>query len=327
MPGHSLIPVLTFREQMLCPNNPYRSPDKAWQPDKAGKNDGTPSAVQWQEPCAASPRAREIYRNILDEVMAIFPSPFIHLGGDEYFGQAWEQCPDCQRVVETEHLRDGDNPRLRELFAHCLGSKQKYLLYRWWVSKMCDFVRSRGRWPVLWDDLSWEGKYPRDAVVMQWHYQGGRDAYQQVDTPNNPAAEAALLGHDTIMVPFSHLYLDHDSTLADVYRLSLVPAGMPLNAQRHFWPPCRALGNGGRSRGQVRLSPHLCSRRNWLDTSRLPQLGRIRRTTGPPSRPAWAASEWPLENGTTAIGRMLGVSMTEPMTRGTMERLSPLTIV
>jgi hexosaminidase len=190
-------------------------------------------------------------------VMELFPSPFIHVGGDEYFGQPWEQCPDCQRLMEKEQLRRGDNPRLKQLFAKCLGSKEKYLLYRWWMTQMCDVVRAQGRRPVLWDDLSWEGKYPEGAVVMQWHYEGGWDAWQRINTPNNPAMEAALAGHDAIVAPYSHLYFDLNSTLADVYRLEPLPAGLPADHQARILGPHAPVWGQPEDRVDNRVFPRI----------------------------------------------------------------------
>ena len=96
----------------------------------------------------------------LDETMALFPSPYIHLGGDEYFGEAWERCPDCRALVEKEDLRRYETPELKRLFSDCLGWKQKYLVYRYWMTKLCEHVRSRGRTPILWDDLRLAGPFP-----------------------------------------------------------------------------------------------------------------------------------------------------------------------
>jgi hexosaminidase len=229
MPAHNAIPGWVLPGEVLCSNNPYRTHQKSWD-DK--------ETSQWTEPCAANPKTLEIYQNILREVMDVFPAPYIHVGGDEYFGVAWAHCPECRKLIETENLRRQQTDELRRLFGNkCLGSSEKYLVYRYLMTRICDFVRSQGRQPVLWDDLSWRGRFPQGAVIMQWHYQGGIDYMQHVATPENPAAEAARAGRDTVVGPFSHLYFDIDSTLEAVYRLDPMPAGLtPAEQSRVLGP-------------------------------------------------------------------------------------------
>jgi hexosaminidase len=228
MPAHNAIPGWVL-PQVLCSNNPYRTHEKPWD-DK--------DTSQWTEPCAANPKALEAYQNILREVMDVFPGPYIHVGGDEYFGVAWAHCPECRKLIETEHLRREQTDELKRLFGNkCLGSSEKYLVYRYLMTRICDFVRSQGRQPVLWDDLSWRGRFPEGAVIMQWHYQGGIDYMQHVATPENPAAEAARAGRDTVVGPFSHLYFDINSTLEAVYRFDPMPAGLtPAEQSRVLGP-------------------------------------------------------------------------------------------
>jgi hexosaminidase len=234
LPGHSTIPCWIMSEALLCSNNPYRAHRKPFKEEEA---------VSWLEPCAASPKILEIYKNILREVMAILPGPYVHLGGDEYFGWAWERCPDCQRLIATKNLRRDDTEELRRLFGASgrLGSKDKYLLYRYLMTQVCDFVSSQGRQPVVWDDLAWRGRFPRGVVVMQWHYQGGLDYMQQLKTPENPAVEAAQAGHDVVIAPFSHLYLNasesKDTSPDKLYSLDPMPAGLTLDQQSRILGP------------------------------------------------------------------------------------------
>jgi hexosaminidase len=229
MPAHNAIPGWVLSREVLCVNNPYRTHEKPWDEKLTS---------QWTEPCAANPKTLEIYQNILREVMEVFPAPYIHLGGDEYFGLAWAHCPECRKLIETENLRRGDSDELKRLFGSgCLGSKEKYLVYRYLMTRICDFVRSQGRRPVLWDDLSWRGRFPQGAVIMQWHYQGGVDYMQKVTTPENPAAEAARAGPDAVVAPFSHLYFDLNSPLEAVYRFDPMPAGLTPEQQSRVLGP------------------------------------------------------------------------------------------
>jgi hexosaminidase len=229
-PGHSSIPGTVLRQHILCRNNPYLLPNASGKP-------AADKIWQWIEPCVANPGAFEFYRNVLDEVMDLFGSPYVHLGGDEYFGLAWETCPDCRALLEKENLRQLDTPELRRLFASCLGSKEKYLLYRYWMARLCDHVRCKGRQPILWDDLAWRGKFPAGAIIMQWHYKNGHDYWQNVTTPENPAVEAALAGHAAITVPFSHLYFDLKPSLETVYRFEPMPDSLPAGQRELILGP------------------------------------------------------------------------------------------
>ena len=114
-----------------------------------------------QDMCAGSDKTYEILENILTEVMDLFPSPFIHVGGDEYFGVSWTKCPHCQKRLKEENLDSQDTERLRNLFAKCAGDKKKYLLYRYMMRRVCHFVVSKGRQPILWDAFRGKVSFPR----------------------------------------------------------------------------------------------------------------------------------------------------------------------
>lgn len=249
-PGHNAIPAWVMPAEVLCSNNPYRKHEKPWDED---------AAIPWLEPCAANPKALEIYQNILREVMSLFPGPYVHIGGDEYFGVAWAQCPECQKLIVTEDLRRDETEALKRLFGVSgrLGSKNKYLLYRYLMMRMCDFVRSQGRQPVLWDDMAWRGRFPKGAVVMQWHYQGHRDPMQNVATPENPAVEAAVAGHDAIISPVSHLYFDRNTSPDALYHFDPTPAGLTLEQQSHILGPHAPVWNQRQIDVDGRVLPRL----------------------------------------------------------------------
>ncbi len=248
LPGHNGIPGWTLRDQVLCPNNPCRDRGKVWDENETYK---------WVEPCVASPASQAVYTNILREVMDVFPGPYIHLGGDEYFGLAWAQCPDCQKLIETANLRRYDNTERKRRFSNCLGNREKYLLYRHLMTRMCDFVTLQGRRPVLWDDLSWQGDFPAGAVIMQWHYEGGGDAWQQIQHTVNPAAEAARAGRDAVIAPYSHLYFDLGSSLEAVYRFEPLPAGLTPQEQERILGPHAPVWNQRESAVDARTFPRL----------------------------------------------------------------------
>lgn len=114
---------------------------------------------------------------ILDEVIDIFPSELIHIGGDEASKSAWHTCADCQRRMQEEGLADVD-----EL--------QSYL-----IKRIERYVNSKGRRIVGWDEIL-EGGVAPDATVMSWRgVKGGHQAMAE--------------GHDVVMTPVGYCYIDY----------------------------------------------------------------------------------------------------------------------
>ncbi|WP_316838814.1 family 20 glycosylhydrolase [Pedobacter gandavensis] len=119
-------------------------------------------------------------QNVLDEVLEIFPSKYIHIGGDEADKTAWKQCPKCQKLIKEHDLKD----------EHGLQSYS--------IKRMEAYLSSKGRKLIGWDEIL-EGGLAPDATVMSWRGEKG-------------GIEAANAGHDVIMTPGSHLYLDSYQT-------------------------------------------------------------------------------------------------------------------
>ncbi len=266
LPAHAAV-VLAAYPELMCPNNPLRTGSRAW--------DG--KCYEWAEYCPAAESTYAFIEKVLAEVMELFPSPYIHLGGDEYFGLAWKECPDCQKQAQAARAAGEDSGELKALFANCLGDREKYLLYRRLIQRVCGFVVSKGRQPVLWDDLSWHGNYPAGAVVNQWHYKGGMDCFQTVITPVDPAAEAAGTGHDVIASPFSHLYFDlGDARNTElVYKYEPMPEGLTEEQARRILGPCAPAWNQPQPQADQMIFPRLVAlsevgwtergKRDWED--------------------------------------------------------------
>lgn len=128
-------------------------------------------------------------RDVLDELMDVFPSPFIHLGGDEVPTEEWAASP-------------GARDRMREL-----GLKDPEELLGWWIRQLADHVTARGRRVVVWDELVGSGA-PAEAVVMAW-----RD--------RDRVAAALDEGHDVVSTPHTELYLNYPASDAHGEPLSI----------------------------------------------------------------------------------------------------------
>ena len=140
---------------------------------------GVPSGGVWPITdiyCAGKENTFEFLQDVIDEVIAIFPSKYIHIGGDEATKTNWETCPHCQKRMQEE------------------GLKNVHELQSYFVKRMEKYINSKGKKVIGWDEIL-EGGLAPDATVMSWRgTQGGMEASEQ--------------GHDVIMTPGSHCYFN-----------------------------------------------------------------------------------------------------------------------
>ena len=153
MPAHSE-EVLAAYPQLSCAGEPYKNADF----------------------CIGNEETFTFLENVLTEVMALFPSEYIHIGGDEAGMAAWKTCPKCQKRMKDEHLSHVD-----EL--------QSYLIHR--IEK---FLNDHGRRLLGWDEILKGGLAP-NATVMSWRGEEG-------------GITAVTSGHRAIMTPGGYCYLD-----------------------------------------------------------------------------------------------------------------------
>ena len=174
LPGH-MLGALTAYPEYGCTGGPYEVATK-W-------------GVFDDVLCAGNEDTYTFLKNILSEVMELFPAEFIHIGGDEVPKVRWEECPKCQAKIRELGLKD-DAKHNKE---HYL---QSYLTAR--IEK---FLNENGRRLIGWDEIL-EGELAPNATVMSWRGMGG-------------GIEAAKMGHDVIMTPNTHVYFDYYQT-ADI---------------------------------------------------------------------------------------------------------------
>ena len=154
MPGHSE-EVLAAYPELSCTGKQYGSGDL----------------------CPGKEATFGFLEDVLSQVMDLFPSEYVHIGGDEASKGAWKTCPDCQRRMQEEGLENVD-----EL--------QSYLIHR-----IEEFVNSKGKKIIGWDEILQGGLAP-NATVMSWRgTEGGITAMKS--------------GHDVIMTPGEFCYLDY----------------------------------------------------------------------------------------------------------------------
>lgn len=201
LPGHAMAALAAYPEYS-CTGGPFSVP-ATW-------------GVFQDVYCAGNDAAFSFIEDILGEVFDLFPSKFIHIGGDECPKDRWKTCPKCQERIKAEGLTD------------------EHELQSYFIRRIEKFLNSNGRRLIGWDEIL-EGGLAPNATVMSWRGVDGGIA-------------AARQGHDVVMSPTSHCYFDYpyDSISTEkVYSYEPVPeelteeeAAHILGAQANIWTEC-----------------------------------------------------------------------------------------
>lgn len=200
LPGHTLA-VLASYPQLGCTGGPYEVCTK-W-------------GIHPDVLCAGNDETYVFLEQVFAEILDIFPSRYIHIGGDECPKTRWKACPKCQKKIKELGLKD-DQTYSKE------AKLQSHLTH--WLEA---FVNKHGRVIVGWDEII-EGGLAPNATVVSWRgEEGGRFAAQH--------------GHDVIMAPNSNLYFDYyqtkntlteppafpeTNTIEEVYQFNPIPEGL-----------------------------------------------------------------------------------------------------
>ena len=245
MPGHSLAALAAYPE-LSCTGGPF----------KVGEKWGISEDVY----CAGNEKTFEFLEGVLTEVLELFPSEFIHIGGDECPKARWEKCPKCQARIKAEGLADPNE------------------LQSYFIRRMEKLLNAKGRRLIGWDEIL-EGGLAPNATVEAWR---GMDA----------AVAAAQADHDVIASPRTYCYLDYPqqpdptmprwmalTTLEKVYSFDPMPPELTpaqahhiLGAEANVWTE-----NIAQERFDYMAFPRLCAfaevtwspaaARNWDDFS------------------------------------------------------------
>jgi hexosaminidase len=197
MPGHTLAALACYPE-LSCTGGPFEvSPF---------------SKIEVDVLCAGNDKVFEFLENVLSEVVEVFPSDFIHIGGDEVPKERWKACPKCQARIREEKLAD------------------EHQLQSWFIKRIERFLNGKKRRLIGWDEIL-EGGLAPNAAVMSWRgVKGG--------------ITAAAAGHHVVMSPTSHCYFDYTYEQISTEKAhSFEPeegldgkqAGFLLGIQANFW--------------------------------------------------------------------------------------------
>ena len=214
MPGHMLAALASYPE-LGCTGGPYQ----------VGHYWGVYKDVL----CVSNPKVYQFVEDVLTEIMDIFPSEVIHIGGDETPTDKWQQCPKCQALAKTFPVATDTPSGDFEPLTSKLSPLQAHFTRR-----VFDFLASKGRRALGWDEIL-DGS-PKDAMIMSWR-------------GSAPGAKAAEVGHDVIMTPTTHCYFDYQQVedtqfepsrcggfipIEKVYSLDPAPDSLSVKARRHI---------------------------------------------------------------------------------------------
>ena len=176
LPGHALAAIASYPELSCTPDSTYEV-CKLW-------------GVFDQVFCPTD-TFFQFMEGVMDEVVELFPSSYIHIGGDECPKYAWEHCSHCQKLIRDLGLKDDVTPNPVDGRKHTKEEKlQSYI-----VNRAEKYLNSKGRNIIGWDEIL-EGGLAPNATVMSWRGEGG-------------GIEAAKQKHDVIMSPNTYLYFDY----------------------------------------------------------------------------------------------------------------------
>lgn len=201
MPGH-MKAVLASYPNLGCTGGPY----------KVGHNWG----VYYDVLCIGNEDTFKFVEGVLDEIIDIFPSKYIHIGGDETPTKRWSECSKCEKIMQKEGLP------INKLQAYFTNRIEKYL-------------NSKGRSIIGWDEIL-DGDINKSATIMSWR-------------GIEPGEKGAKMGHDVIMSPTSYCYFDYAQTkeqysepltqvhaldVEQVYSLDPAPKTMSEESKKHI---------------------------------------------------------------------------------------------
>lgn len=199
MPGHSMAALAAYPE-LSCTGGPFEVP--------------TTWGVFKDVYCVGNEQTFTFLTDVLSEVLELFPSKFIHIGGDEVPKDRWKECPKSQQRMKTENLKNEDE------------------LQSYFIRRINQYLTENGRRLIGWDEIL-EGGLAPNATVQSWRGM-------------QPAIKAAKAGHDVVASPTTHCYLDyaqaqlpgeHDFgflTLDQCYAFEPTPAELNAQEAKHI---------------------------------------------------------------------------------------------
>lgn len=223
LPGHSSAAIAAYPELSCFPDSSTKHPSNtAWNGPTSGKQVQQVWGV-FEDVFAPTETTFKFLENVFDEVIQLFPSKFIHIGGDECPKEAWKKSAYCQQLIKDKGLKD------------------EHGLQSYFIQRIEKYLNSKGKQIIGWDEIL-EGGLAPNATVMSWRGEQG-------------GIEAAKQKHNVIMTPGGWMYFDHKqsknedsvtiggyTTIQKVYSYEPIPKALStedakyvLGAQANVW--------------------------------------------------------------------------------------------
>jgi hexosaminidase len=226
MPGHGSAAIAAYPSLSCFPDEPtknYFPKNAKWAGDSTGKQVQQAWGVYSDVFCAGKEETFKFLEDVIDEVVTLFPGKYIHVGGDECPKTNWKRCPNCQKKIKDNNLKD------------------EHELQSYFIQRMEKYINGKGKTLIGWDEIL-EGGLAPNAVVMSWRGENG-------------GIEAAKQKHEVIMTPTTYVYFDYSQTdnedsvviggylpVEKVYGYEPIPAALSeeqskyvLGAQANVW--------------------------------------------------------------------------------------------
>ena len=215
MPGHSSAAIAAYPQLSCFPDEDTKYPSECvW----AGPTKGKQVQQTWgvfEDVFCPSDYTFNFLQDVLDEVMSLFPSQYIHIGGDECPKESWKRSAFCQQLMKEKGLKD------------------EHALQSYFIQRIEKYINSKGKKIIGWDEIL-EGGLAPNATVMSWRGEEG-------------GIEAAKQNHDVIMTPGDWCYFDHSQSknedsvtiggylpIEKVYSYDPVPAALTAEQAKHI---------------------------------------------------------------------------------------------
>ena len=205
MPGHGGAAIAAYPYLSCFPDRSTKSeyPAKCeWAGDTSGKQVVQSWGVYNDVFCAGKEETFSFLQDVINEIIPLFPGQYIHVGGDECPKTHWKTCPNCQKRMKENNLKD------------------EHALQSYFIQRMEKYINSKGKKIIGWDEIL-EGGLAPNATVMSWRGEAG-------------GIEAAKQKHNVIMTPTTYVYFDYSQTKNED---SLVIGGfLPLEKVYNYEP-------------------------------------------------------------------------------------------
>ncbi|HEU4861848.1 MAG TPA: family 20 glycosylhydrolase [Chitinophagaceae bacterium] len=179
MPGHGSAAIAAYPSLSCFPREPtknYFPKNCIWSGDSTGKQVQQTWGVFDDVFCAGKEETFKLLQDVIDEVATLFPGKYIHVGGDECPKTNWKRCPNCQKKIKDNNLKD------------------EHELQSYFIRRMEKYINGKGKTLIGWDEIL-EGGLAPNAIVMSWQGEAG-------------GIEAAKQKHKVIMTPLDNVYLN-----------------------------------------------------------------------------------------------------------------------